>query len=81
MRRLGYPTFGGKKAEDIYNFTADSMDASVLTAGDLYTPYQVEATVGANKLVQRWPYPQASVNYNTNCPKDKAPTEKVFWAK
>lgn len=81
MRRLGYPTFGGKKAEDIYNFTADSMDASVLNAGDLYTPYQVEATVGANKLVQRWPYPQASVNYNTNCPDDKAPTDKVFWAK
>ena len=81
MRRLGYPAFGGKKAEDIYDFTKDSMDASVLGVGDLYTPYQVEATVGANTLVQRWLYAQASVNYNTNCPKDKGLTAKVFWAK
>lgn len=81
MRRLGYPAFGGKKAEDIYNFTTDAIDASVLTPGELYTPYQVEAAVGANQLLQRWPYAQASVNYNSNCPTDKAPTEKVFWAK
>ena len=81
MRRLGYPAFGGKKAEDIYNFTNDAIDASVLTPGELYTPYQVEAKIGANSIVQRWPYPQASVDYNTNCPAQKETNEKVFWAK
>ena len=81
MRRLGYPAFGGKKAEDIYNFTTDNLDASVLTAGDLYTPYQVDAEVGASALVQRWPYAQASINYNSNHPAVKKMSEKVFWAK
>ena len=81
MRRLGYPAFGGKKAEDIYNFSTDQLDASVLEPGELYTPYQVNAQVGANKLPQRWLYPQASIDYNTNCPAEKPLTEKVFWAK
>ena len=81
LRRLGYPAFGGKKAEDIYNFTADDLDPNVLNPGELYTPYQVEAQVGANALVQRWPYAQASINYNTNHPEVKKLSEKVFWAK
>ncbi len=81
MRRLGYPTFGGKRAEDIYDFSSDNLDSNVLTPGDLYTPYQVDSQVGSNTLVQRFPYAQASILYNSNCPAVKSPTEKVFWAK
>jgi hypothetical protein len=81
MRRLGYPTFGGKKAEDVYSFGSDNMDPSVLEPGDLYTPYQVNSEVGANKLVQRFPYANSSVLYNSNCPAEKPLTDKVFWAK
>lgn len=81
MRRLGYPAFGGKKAEDIYSLAADNLDATALPAGELYTPYQVEAEVGNNALVQRWPYAQASINYNPNTPAVKKLTDKVFWAK
>ena len=81
MRRLGYPTFGGKRAEDIYSFGSDSLDPSVLNPGDLYTPYQVDSQLGSNALVQRFPYAQASVLYNSNCPAVKPTSTKVFWAK
>ena len=78
MRRLGYPTITGKKATDIYS--NDTMDPTVLTPGDLYTPKDVSAEVGAGNILSRWPYPQSSSNYNANAPKNKKPTEKVFWA-
>ncbi len=81
MRRLGYPAFGGKKAADIYSFSNDAIDSSVLTAGELYTPYQVEVKVGENTVAQRWLYPQASLDYNPNHPAIKEQNVKVFWAK
>ncbi|MBQ6087073.1 MAG: SusD/RagB family nutrient-binding outer membrane lipoprotein [Bacteroidales bacterium] len=81
MRRLGYPTFGGLKAEEIYSFSNDSMNASVLTPGDLYTPYQVDSQIGDNALVQRFPYAQSSQLYNKNCPAVVPNSTKVFWAK
>lgn len=81
LRRLGYPEFGGKKAEDIYSFSSDSLDPTVLTPGELYTPYQVDAVIGPDALVQRWPYAQSSTNYNSNHPTPKPASEKVFWAK
>ena len=81
MRRLGYPTFGGKAATDIYSYGSDSLDPTVLEPGDLYTPYQVNSEVGANQLVQRFPYAEASVLYNSSCPSVKPLTTKVFWAK
>ncbi len=81
LRRLGYPAFKGIKAEDIYSFSNDNLDAGALPAGELYTPYQVEAQVGANSPAQRWPYAQASLNYNPNHPAVKKLNEKVFWAK
>ena len=59
----------------------DNMDSSVLEPGDLYTPYQVNSEVGANKLVQRFPYAESSKLYNSNYPGDKSLTTKVFWAK
>ena len=79
MRRLGYPAFGGKTANDLY--ANDNLNPEVLTPGDLYTPYDVTPDVGANQLLQRWPYPLSSSNYNANAPENKKPTEKVFWAK
>ena len=81
MRRLGYPTFGGKKAEEIYSFGSDSLDPTVLEPGDLYTPYQVNSDVGVNQLVQRFPYAESSKLYNSNYPGEQPLTKKVFWAK
>ena len=81
MRRLGYPAFGGLSAEDIYSFSNDRLNASVLTAGELYTPYQVDAQIGADALVQRFPYAQSSQLYNQNCPSVVPNSTKVFWAK
>ena len=81
MRRLGYPAFSGMKAEDIYSFNNDAIDSSALPVGSLYTPYQVESHIGANALAQRWPYAQASLNYNPNHPEVQNQDVKVFWAK
>lgn len=81
MRRLGYPAMGSTKAEDIYSFSADNLNADALAPGELYTPYQVEAHIGSAAIAQRWPYAQASINYNTNCPDIKYSEVKVFWAK
>ena len=81
MRRLGYPTFGGKKADDIYSRGSDSLDPTVLEPGDLYTPYQVNSEVGANQLVQRFPYAESSKLYNSSYPGEQSLTKKVFWAK
>lgn len=81
MRRLGYPAFGSAKAEDIYNPSTDAMTETALTPGELYTPYQVESSLGPNSLVQRFPYAQSSALYNSNCPSPKPTSTKVFWAK
>ncbi len=81
LRRLGYPAFGGLNAENIYNFTTDELDATKLTAGELYTPYQVYTEIGENSLVQRFPYALSSTNYNTTAPEVKKSSVKVFWAK
>ena len=81
IRRLGYPAFGGKKADDIYSRGSDSLDPTVLEPGDLYTPYQVNSEVGANQLVQRFPYAESSKLYNSSYPGEQPLTKKVFWAK
>ena len=69
-----YPEYG-KKAADIYSFQNDALDRTALPIGELYTPYQVEVKVGENTVAQRWPYPQASLDYNPNHPavKDHLP--------
>jgi hypothetical protein len=53
----------------------------VLEPGDLYTPYQVNSEVGANQLVQRFPYAESSKLYNSSYPGEQPLTKKVFWAK
>ena len=80
MRRLGYPAMGGLKAADIYNFTDDDLDAAVLTPGEIYTPYQVDSEIGADTVLQRFPYAQGAMDYNKNCPDIKKNTVPVFWA-
>ena len=81
LRRLGYPEMGELAGEDIYSLAKDTLDETVLTPGELYTPYKVEPKIGAGKIVQRWPYAEGAQNYNKNCPEQKSNTEPVFWAK
>lgn len=80
LRRLGYPEMGELTAEDIYDFTGDVLDETVLAAGELYTPYQVDSKVGAGVVLQRFPYAQGALDYNKNCPDLKETTVPVFWA-
>ena len=80
MRRLGYPAMGKLAAADIYDFSGDVLDATVLTPGELYTPYQVYTEIGAGNIAQRFPYPKGALDYNKNCPEEKKTTVPVFWA-
>ena len=68
MRRPGYPTFGSVTSEQIYNELNDTFNPSLLVPGTLYTPLFVNADLGSNKVLQRWPYPEASSNRNENAP-------------
>lgn len=81
MRRLGYPTFGTVQGDQIYNVNTKVLDESKLTPGDLYTPIQYNSRLGANKMLQRYDYPESSINRNPKAPAVKSPAEPVFWAK
>lgn len=81
MRRLGYPAFGSAQGTDIYDFSADNLTPTALEPGDLYTPIQVDPTVGENKLLQRWMFADASSSTNSNVPKYAGATVPIFWAK
>ena len=80
LRRLGYPEMGSLTTAQIYSFSGDEMDAAALTAGELYTPYQVDSEIGAKTVLQRFPYAQGALDYNKNCPAIKKNTVPVFWA-
>lgn len=80
MRRLGYPEFGQVTGDQLYNVNTDAYDPSLLTPGTLYTPIQYNASLGTNKLLQRWPYPESSANRNQNTPDYKGDAIPVFWA-
>ena len=82
LRRLGYPEFGTIKGSDLWTGT-DVNTAAVgnLVPGTLYTPYQVFGQVGDGKLLERWPYANASESRNSNCPQFPGYTTPVFWAK
>lgn len=81
MRRIGYPDFASVTGDDIYNEITDAYDPSLLPAGKVYTPKLFNPLVGANSLIQRWPYPENSSNRNNNTPDSKPLSEPVFWAK
>ncbi len=80
IRRLKYPTYGGVNGEQIFDGTKNgTVNATVLTPGDLYNPW--DNRIQANTMMQRWPYPQASYQNNPNTPKEfKGFTTPVFWA-
>ena len=83
LRRLRYPAFGSVKGSDMYNLQSDdSYKPELYQAGTLYTPIQVFSQVGANKLLERLPYPAVSTSSNMNAPKftDSDYTKPLFWA-
>lgn len=81
MRRLKYPEFGSVKGADLYNVLTDEYNPALLEPGTLYTPIMVNAKLGDNKLLQRWPYPQSVADRNSNTPEYKGDATPVFWAK
>ena len=80
MRRLKYPSFGTVTGDELYNVLTDDYQPGLLEPGKLYTPILVNADLGSNKVLQRWPYPEASANRNSNVPDYKGDGTPVFWA-
>lgn len=81
LRRLKYPAFGSVTGEEIYNILNDTYSPSLLEAGTLYTPIDVNTSLGNNKLLQRWPYPESSSSRNSNVPEYEGDGTPIFWAK
>ena len=80
LRRLKYPAFGSVSGDQLYNVLTDAYQPGLLEPGTLYTPIQVNGTLGSNKVLQRWPYPEASANRNGKTPEYKGDGAPVFWA-
>ena len=83
IRRLGYPAFDTTiTGANIWNGSTYSPE-SYTKPGTLYTPLQVDANIGTNQILERWPYAEAATSSNTNAPTQTASCvkEKVFWAK
>lgn len=85
-RRLDYPAFDTTvKGDDFYD--ADSGDASFTDtgykAGTFYTPINVYSGVGANKLIERYPFAANSTAGNSNVPKFETTdyVNPIFWGK
>lgn len=79
-RRLDYPAFGSVKGSDILSASGD-FNPSAYVPGTLYTPYQRFDQVGDNRLLERFPYPEASTSRNTNSPSFPGYLEPIFWGK
>lgn len=80
LRRLKYPAFGDVTGAQIYNVLTDVYKPELLKPGQLYTPIEVNAQLGPNKLLQRWPYPEASITRNSKVPQYAGDTAPIFWA-
>ena len=80
LRRLRYPAFGNVSGEEIYSVLNDVYTPSLLEAGTLYTPIDVNTSLGSNRLLERWPYPEASSNRNSNVPDYPGDSTPIFWA-
>lgn len=78
IRRLDYPTFGNVSGAQMYAGSG-TPDFSIYVPGTLYTPYQVFDQVGENKLLERWPYAEASQSRNPKTPTFKGYTTPIFW--
>lgn len=81
-RRLNYPAFGSTTGAQLYNETNDTYSPALYTPGTFYTPIKVEDKLGANKILERWPYPESSSSRNGNAPKEfPGLGTPVFWGK
>lgn len=81
LRRLNYPAFGDVKGEDIYNVVNDVYSPGLYKPGTLYTPIQYFGELGANKVLERFPYAESSSARNSNAPEFPGYAEPVFWGK
>lgn len=81
MRRLDYPAFGSVSGAQMFNTVTGVYDVSAYVPGTLYTPLNVFNEVGANKLLERWPYAEAASTRNENTPNFPGYTTPVFWGK
>lgn len=81
LRRLDYPAFGTVQGSDIYNEINDTYKPELYVPGTLYTPIKYFGQVGANKLLERFPYAESSSSRNSNTPEFPGYTEPVFWGK
>lgn len=79
VRRLGYPAFGTVTGNNITD-QEESLNPDALVPGELYTPIQVNANIGSNSLLQRWPYAESSSARNSNTPDYKGDSTPIFWA-
>jgi len=79
-RRLDYPAFGTVKASDMYSGSG-TLDLTKYQPGFLYTPFNVFNQVGANHLLERFPYPESSTARNSNAPAFPGHLEPIFWGK
>jgi hypothetical protein len=79
VRRLDYPAFDTTlKGSDMYAGKG-ALNVSAYKPGTLYTPYNVDAELGDNKLLERWPYPESSQSRNNKTPKFKGYDTPIFW--
>lgn len=83
LRRLKYPAFGSATGATLYNASEDKLVTEKYVPGTLYTPISVFDKVGANQVIQRWPYPSESTSSNANAPQFDDSEYKVppFWGK
>ena len=80
LRRLGYPAFGSVTGDDITD-EEDEFNVDLYVPGTLYTPVKCNTSLGANKVLQRFPYAESSANRNQNTPAYPGDATPVFWAK
>lgn len=82
LRRLDYPAFGEKQGSDFYNLQTDeSFNVASYVPGTLYTPINYFGQLGANKVLERFPYAESSSARNSNTPDFPGYAVPVFWGK
>jgi hypothetical protein len=80
-RRLDYPAMGSVSGSDMYDLNSNTYSPGLYVPGTLYTPIQVEDKLGANKILERWPYAESSSARNGSTPDFKGYDVPVFWGK
>ena len=81
-RRLDYPAFGTVTGSQMYDDNSDSSyKPQLYQPGTFYTPIKVNDKLGANKLLERWNYPESSSSRNNQSPEFPGYATPVFWGK